>query len=649
MSSVGSSSNHPSRAAQEAARARKAQAKAEAGALEGAAALQSDQPAAAKEQGAPAQPQDSYSKVPPASPEEMVEQARRSREARSKHYLSRIKEQFAEGTGKPKKRRGSRQDGAGSTQKAQGTKEAEPAAQLTPELSEKLRLQRGGKAAEEMNASTGESAQGDALTPELREKLRLQRGGKAAEEMNASTGEPASADRLVGAALPAGVAAGASTAAARSASPAMAQAEALERTAAAEPSAAEQTKLGSAIRDVLSGTPKARGEAIAALKDMVADGKKSDDKRVKNLASAADNVLKGLELLEKEPKGKFDTFKAAMHFAQAGPDVIKAGLEQAKKSNLIDEKTGNMLMDVLGGTPGMLNGFTKLCEGLDELGKGNVGQGLKMLMESGADNFSAVAPLLKHGKIMSEERIKQVQGLLNTGADAVGKVVKGLEQWDKGNKGEAMKHFASAGQKSLGALLPLMGEKMKDCAAWLGPLASAAGGIMGAAEHIGEMCDNKLSYNERLGAAQRAFTALGVEALRGLASAAFGKTIGKGVADTCEWVANAAIDYDQETAKRWAEAGELEDGAWNKGAKFGAGLAKTLGWDDKKTATDPDHLALSHLRQYWASPDSTVRKAMTEVLKTLRTEGPEAARDKYLGYVKQWRQSGLHQKITGEK
>jgi hypothetical protein len=629
MSSVGSSSSSASRAAQEAERARKAQAKAEPGALEGAAALQPTQPAA-KEPGAAAQPHDSFSRLSAASPEEMVEQASRAREARSKHYLNRIKEQFAEGTGKPKKRRGSRQDGAGSTQKAQGTKEAEPAAQLTPELSEKLRLQRGGKAAEEMNASTGESAQGDALTPELREKLRLQRGGTAAEEMNASMGLQAAADRPAGAALPADVAA----------------ARTLAPPAAAEGRATE-AQLGQALQQAISGTAAEKKSAREMLKKIAASGEKSKDPVVKNLASAASRVLKGLDLLDVDPaKDKFAKFKAVMEFGMAGPDALKAGLEAIKER---DPQTAKLLNDMLGGGVAGIKSFTSLCQAMDKFGQGELREGFKHLAECSVDGFNSARWILERMDGVSKEKLDAIEGVLKGGKAAVDKIVKGMDLLDEKKVGPALKEFFDAGGDALKGLIPMLSEAGGKYAAAFGPLVKCAGQLASVAPEMATMLDKSKPYFERLDAAQKALPKVGVEALRLLACNAFGDKAGNTIADGADWLQKKAVEYDQETGKTWKDAFASENKAWNHSIKNGEAIAAVMGFkrgslSEGSTQEERDDYAkMENFAELWASSDSRYRKEMQRVFNILRAEGPEVARERYFDLCAKWKAENRRQ------
>jgi hypothetical protein len=402
----------------------------------------------------------------------------------------------------------------------------------------------------------------------------------------------------------------------------------------------QQALFTAALQKALTGSDKEKAGAIDTLRKVAAQSKQSADPVVRNLSSSAEHVLKGIELLNSPKKDKFTTFKAAMEFGMAGPDAIKAGLEGLKSRGFDPEAVQALNNFLLSPATNGLKAFTSVCQGLSALGEGKLKEGFKHLADLGESGFKTMKPFLEAAGV-DKKKLDVVEKVLSGGKSAAEKVVKGLEHLEKKEWGAGLRELLNAGGDTLQTLAPLLAEKGAEYAKFLGPLAKSAGNLAAVADKAAVMLDPNASYFARLDAAQVVLSKVGVEAVRGLASAAFGDKLGNALADGADFVANKVIGYDQETGKIWREAITANDKAWNATIENGEVLAGLMGFrrgsEAQKTANPDEYMALENFPEFWASNNKAVGRAKADIFETMRKEGPEAAKAKYLEFMKQHR------------
>lgn len=395
--------------------------------------------------------------------------------------------------------------------------------------------------------------------------------------------------------------------------------------------------MSSAIQQALSGDP---ASARKALQKIAAQGKQSDDPIVRQAASAAEHVLKGLDLLEKDPKkDHLATFKAVLEFGMAGPDVLQAGLEGLKKYGGLDADTTKLLNQMLGGGTSLIKALSSACQAMDHLANGRLGEGIKAAAELGESAFKSMRWILERNGT-DPKKLDAIEKVLAGGKAAVDKVVKGLDYLDKKEYGKGIGELANAGGDVLQAVAPLLADKAGEYAKFFGPLARSAGNIAAAAPEIATLMDQDKSYLDRLNAAQKVFATLGTEAVRGLGTAAFGDKAGNALADAIQSVANKTIAYDQETGCIAQEAQTMLDRAWNKEIHNGEFIARLMGHRKDMTGmTEQErqvNQALANFPEFWASANAKTGQARKGIFNTLAKHGPEAALSSYLSYLKKF-------------
>jgi hypothetical protein len=406
----------------------------------------------------------------------------------------------------------------------------------------------------------------------------------------------------------------------------------------------QQAQFIDSLGKALSGSDKEKAAAIGTLKKLAAQGKQSDDPVVRNLSSSAEHVLKGIELLNSPKKDKFTTFKAAMEFGMAGPDAIKAGLEGLKSRGFDPEAVQALNNFLLSPATNGLKAFTSVCQGLSALGEGKLKEAFKHLADLGESGFKTMKPFLEAAGV-DKKKLDVVEKVLAGGKSAVDKIVKGLDHLEKREWGAGLRELLNAGGDTLQTLAPLLAEKGAEYAKFLGPLARSAGNLAAVADKAAVMLDPKAGYFDRLDAAQVVLPKVGVEAVRGLASAAFGDKLGSALADGADFVANKVIGYDQETGKIWREAITANDKAWNATIENGEVLAGLMGFRrgsaEQKTANPDEYMALENFAEFWASNKKAVGEAKKDIFKLLHTRGPDVAKAYYLKFMKAHRGESL--------
>jgi hypothetical protein len=408
--------------------------------------------------------------------------------------------------------------------------------------------------------------------------------------------------------------------------------------APSKPASPQEQKLAEHVEKALtSGDSK----DLATLREFAKELRNSKDPVLSDLGRAAEQVCKGIEVYN-DPKSSYaDKAKAIGSFVSAGFVVLRAGINGLEARGLMEKKTADEVRNYA------LSSFSTLAttvghatKAIESFGKGEIRQGIQSLLEMSADGFKTAAPFLKAAGV-SDDKIKAIESLVSGARDGLAKLNKGLELWDQKKYGEACKEWGGSVRDVALGLAPLLGKSAEGAGGIIGTLAKVTGDIAEAAPYIATMCDTSKGYFERLDAAQEALSRVGVAALRGLACKAFGEKIGNNFADGVEWVRKKAVGYDQETGKTWREAITQNDKAWNATIENGEMLAGLMGFrrgdEAQKTANPDEYMAMENFAEFWASNNKDVGKAKADIFDTLRAEGPQAAKAKYLKFMNEHR------------
>lgn len=375
------------------------------------------------------------------------------------------------------------------------------------------------------------------------------------------------------------------------------------------------------------------GKDLARLREFAKELRNNPDQVISDLGKAAENACAGIEAMNKPGATLADRCKGMMSCLSAGPLVARAAINGFEKSGALSKETANDLRSYLA-TPGttFFSTIGNASKALESFGNGEIRKGLQSVAEMGADGVQTAKPFLKAAG-MSDEKIKALETLANGSKDGLAKINKGIDLWDRGRYSDACKEWGGAGRDLILGLAPFLGEAAQGGASALGALGKATGEIAGVLPQLATVFDDKQSYFDRLNAAQEAGSKLGVVALRGLATAAFGDKWGNALADGADWVREKAVSYDQETGKIWKEAMTSQDKAWNATIENGDFLAGVMGFrrgDETQRKGDPNrYAAMENFAEFWASNNKIVGDARVTMLDRMRQGGPSAALDVY--------------------